>query len=493
MSALPTETRASEATDHGRRWWILAVLCTAQLMVVLDATIVNIALPTAQDDLGFSDDLRQWVVTAYALAFGSLLFVGGRLGDMIGRKPLLLAGLSGFAVASAVGGAAGSIELLIVARACQGVFGAMLAPATLSLLTTTFTSPHERGRAFAIYGAIAGGGGAIGLLLGGALTEYLSWRWCLLVNLPIAVLAFVGAVALLPRTVRDRTATLDVPGAVLSVAGLVAIVYGLANAETDGWTSAGTLGFIGAGLVVLAAFAWVQTRVAHPLLPLSVLLDRTRGGSYLAVGIAGAGMFGVFLFLTYYMSSVLGFDPLPTGVAFLPMIGGLMVAAQLATPVLERIGVKVPVTAGFVVAAGGMALLTRLDLDSSYATGVLPGLVVVGLGLGLIMAPAMNAATDRVDPHHAGVASAAVNTFQQIGGSIGTAVFSALASSAATDYLTGRDPSDPHVLAQAGMESYTTVFLWSGVVFTAGAVVCGLLLRHGSLERDPDAGPVLAH
>ncbi|GLY30812.1 MFS transporter [Kineosporia sp. NBRC 101731] len=489
-----TEAGTAHGEHHSTRWWILAVACLAQLMVVLDATIVNIALPTAQQDIGFSNDSRQWVVTGYALAFGSLLLVGGRLGDLVGRKTTFMVGLVGFAGASALGGTATTFGLLVGARAGQGVFGALLAPAALSLLTTTFTDPHERGRAFAVFGALSGAGGAIGLILGGALTEYLSWRWCLYVNLPIAVIALAGGFLLLPRQPRDEDAAgLDIAGSVLSVAGLVSLVYGLASAETDGWTSGKTLGFIVAGLVLLVVFAWSQTRVASPLLPLAVLLDRNRGGSFLSVAFVGAGMFGVFLFLTYYLTTILGYEPLPTGLAFLPMIGGIMFSAQTSPALVERIGVKVPVTAGFLIAAVGMVWFSRLALDSSYAGHVLPGLIVVGLGIGLIIAPAMSAATDRVDPDHAGVASAAVNTFQQIGGSIGTAVFSAVAASAANEYLVGKNPADAAVVAGSYLESYTTAFLWAAFVFAAGAVISGVLLRHGALVRDPDAAPVMAH
>ena len=490
----PTTKTDSTAGPSSARWWILAVACLAQLMVVLDATIVNIALPTAQADIGFSVDDRQWVVTGYALAFGSLLLVGGRLSDLLGRKITLITGLVGFAAASALGGAAESFGMLISARVGQGIFGALLAPAALSLVTTTFTDARERGRAFAIYGALAGAGGAIGLILGGALTEYLSWRWCLYVNVPIAAAALIGALIFVRRSTRDdNAARLDLPGSVLSVAGLVSIVYGLANAETDGWTSTSTLGLIALGAALLCIFAWVETRVAVPLLPLRVLLDRNRGGSFLAVGIVGAGIFGVFLFLTYYMSTILGYEPLPTGLAFLPMVLGIMASTQVAPAVVQRIGVKVPVTAGFLVAAAGMLYFTRLELDSSYVTDVLPGLVVAGLGIGLVFAPAMSAATDRVDRDHAGVASASVNTFQQIGGSVGTAVFSAVAASAASDYLVGKNPANALVAANASLESYTAVFFWSAVVFALGAIISALVLRHGALTHDPDAAPTIAH
>ena len=491
-------SRRHSAAEHGggaRRWWVLAVVALAQLVVVLDATIVNIALPTAQADLGFGNDARQWIVTGYALAFGSLLLLGGRLADLFGRKPLFLIGLVGFAVASAVGGAADGFGLLVTARAAQGVFGALLAPAALSLLTVTFSEGAERGRAFAIFGAISGAGGAVGLILGGALTEYLSWRWCLYVNVPIALAAIVGALVVLPRREPRVPGApgLDVPGAVLSIAGLVSLVYGLGTAETDGWTSLATLGLIGAGVVLLGAFVVVETRVAHPLLPMRVITDRTRGGAFAAIALVGAGMFGVFLFLTYFMSTVLGYEPLPTGLAFLPMILSLMISAQFAPSVVSRIGVKVPVVLGFLVAAAGMLLFVQLDVGSAYWTGVVPGLVVVGLGIGLVMAPAFSAATLGVRADDAGVASAAVNTFQQIGGSIATAVLSAIAASAAADALTGVDPSDPAALVAASVSSFTTVFAWSAGILAVGAVVSALLLPHGALERDPDAAPVIAH
>ncbi|MFF4117703.1 MFS transporter [Streptomyces sp. NPDC001714] len=487
VSALPTRDAPPR-----HRWWILAVIGVAQLMVVLDATIVNIALPSAQKDLGFSDGDRQWVVTAYALAFGSLLLLGGRIADLFGRKMTFLVGLAGFAGASALGGAATGFDMLIVARAAQGLFGALLAPAALSLLTTTFTDAKERAKAFGVYGAIAGAGGAIGLLLGGVLTEYLDWRWTLYVNLAFAVVAFVGGALLLQRTTRDKTATIDIPGAILVGGGLFSLVYGFSNAESHDWSSPATWGFLVAGALLLAAFTWWQTRATHPLLPLRVLLDRNRGASFISVLITGAGMFGVFLFLTYFLQQNLGYTPIKTGLAFLPMVAGLMLASTLATTMLiPRIGPKAIVPLGMGLAAAGMVWLTGLDLGSSYASDIMPPLVVAGLGLGLVMAPAMSLATAGVDAHDAGVASAAVNTMQQVGGSLGTALLNTLFSSAVTNYLDGRNPKDPAVLAQAGLEGYSTAYWWSAAFFAVGLVASVVLYRRGVPEQDPDAAPVV--
>ncbi|MFH8218003.1 MFS transporter [Streptomyces sp. NPDC018057] len=475
-----------------RRWWILAVVAVAQLMVVLDATIVNIALPSAQRDLGFSDGNRQWIVTAYALAFASLLLLGGRIADLFGRRTAFLVGVVGFAAASALGGAAGGFGMLVTARALQGVFGALLAPAALSLLNTTFTDLRERARAFSVYGAIAGAGGAVGLLLGGLLTDALDWRWTLYVNVVIAVVAFAGGWILLGNHRDAAGSKLDVPGTVLVASGLFSLVYGFSNAETHAWGSPLTWGFLLAGGALLAAFAWWQTRAAHPLMPLRILLDRDRAASFVTVLITGAGMFGVFLFLTYYLQLNLGFSPTRTGAAFLPMVGALMVTAQLGTTVLvPRLGPKTVLPLGFAVATAGMAWLTGIGTGSHYVSAVLPQLVVIGVGLGLVMPPAMQLATGNVAAEDAGVASATVNAMQQVGGSIGTALLNTLAASAATDYLSGRDATSPAVRAQATIESYTTAFWWSAGLFAAGAVIAFLLFRPGVPRQDTRAEPVV--
>jgi EmrB/QacA subfamily drug resistance transporter len=490
---VPPAPDASVSTHPPRRWLILAVIGIAQLLVVLDATIVNIALPSAQQDLGFSDADRQWVITAYALSFGSLLLLGGRISDLFGRKWTFIAGLIGFAGASAVGGAAQSFEVLVGARALQGMFGALLAPAALSILTTTFTDPEERGKAFALYAAIAGMGGAIGLLLGGALTEVLDWRWCLYVSIVFAVPAAIGAARLMrhvPTRVRPR---LDIPGVLTASSGLFALVFGLARAETDGWGDPVTLGCLFASAVLLVAFVGLQRRVAQPLLPLRVVADRDRGASFLAIGTASAGLFGLFLFLTYYLQDTKGMTALETGLAFLPLSFSIAPTVGIVTTrVLPRTGPRPLVPAGMVSAGLGMVLLTRIGVDTAYASHVLPSLVLVGVGFGLIVGPSFATASLGVPPRDSGVASAMINTSQQIGGSIGTALLSTLAASAATAFVTDHGPA-PDVLRQAAVEGYATAFWWAAGLFAAGAVVCGWLLRgdtrpaaaHGPAEAVP--------
>jgi EmrB/QacA subfamily drug resistance transporter len=484
-----------ENPHHTRRWAILALLGIAQLMVVLDATIVNIALPSAQEALDFSNDSRQWVVTAYALAFGSLLLLGGRIGDLFGRKRVFIAGLLGFAVASALGGAAQSFGVLVGARALQGVFGALLAPAALSLLTTTFTNPLERAKAFGIFGAIAGGGSAIGLLLGGILTEYLSWRWCLYVNLLFAVPAAVVAYSLLHNQVPATRPRLDIPGTITASTGLFALVYGFSHAETTSWSNGLTVAMLGAAGVLLVAFVAIQRVSSHPLLPLRIVLDRMRGGAYLAMGIAGAGMFGVFLFLTFYLQNSLGFSPIQSGLAFLPMSAAIIATATTATTrLVPRIGSRPLVLTGMTLAAASMAFFAQLDVDSTYALDILPGLVGLGVGLGLVFAPSFSTATLGVSPADAGVASAMVNTSQQVGGSVGTALLSTLAGSAVSSYVAERSAS-PDVAAAAAVHGYTTAFWWSAAIFATGAVVSALVLRSGAPQTAtaPAGEPVLAH
>jgi EmrB/QacA subfamily drug resistance transporter len=469
MSSARTSTAVLERTaPTERRWLVLVVVAVAQLMLVLDGTIVNIALPSAQQALGFSDSDRQWVVTAYALAFGSLLLVGGRLGDMFSRKWVFITGLVGFALASAIGGAAGSFAVLVTARALQGAFGAVLAPAALGTLVSTFTEPRERGRAFGVFGSVAAGGSAIGLVLGGVLTEYFSWRWCLYVNLVFAVIAAAGALAYLRAGRPVNRPRMDWPGAVLACAGLFAIVFGFSQAETAGWTAALTVGSLVGGVALLAGFVVAEQRVPHPLLPLRVIVDRARGGAYVAVGISGMAVFGTFLFLTFYLQVVKGFSPLTTGLLFLPMTASILISSNLSSRI--GLGPRALIAAGMMLSAAGMALLTQVTVTSSYLSGVLPALIVLGLGLGQIFAQAINTATAGIAREDSGVASALVNTMQQVGGSIGTAALSTVALNATASYLIGRDAS-PQTQAMAETYGYTVAF---GV--SAGLLVIGIIL-----------------
>ncbi len=451
------------------RWAILALLGTAQLMVVLDATIVNIALPSAQKDLGFSTESRQWVVTAYALAFGSLLLVGGKLGDLFGRKWTFIAGLIGFSVASAIGGLAESFGVLVAARALQGAFGALLAPSALSLLTVTFAGSPDRAKAFGIFGAIAGGGASVGLLLGGILTEALSWRWCLYVNLVIALPAAVVAFRLVVNQVSPDRPRIDWPGVLAASSGLFALVYGFSNAETDSWSDPITIFALAASVVLLIAFVAIERRAAHPLLPLHIVWDRGRGGAYAAIALAGAGVFAVFLFLTFYNPQTLGFSALKTGVAFLPMTAVIVVTSTtVQTRLLPLLGARRLVTAGMAFGVVAMLIFTRLEPGSGYASHVLPGLLVIGLGMGCIFAPAFGTATLGVEGNEAGVASAMVNTSQQVGGSVGTALLSTIFATAVTSYA-GSHPRVPGLRDAATVHGYTTAFWWAAGIFAVGS------------------------
>ena len=477
MSSITSSaTDQRRAAPDDRRWLILVIVAIAQLMVVLDATIVNIALPSAQRALGFPNSDRQWVVTAYALAFGSLLLVGGRLGDMFNRKWIFITGLVGFAVASAIGGAAGSFVILVAARALQGAFGALLAPSALGTLVSTFQDPRERGKAFGVFGSVAAGGGGIGLILGGVLTQYLSWRYCLYVNLVFAAIAVAGALVYIRSgrpAVRPR---MDWPGTVLACAGLFLIVFGFSRAETAGWTDSLTLGSLVLGPVLLAGFVLAEQRSSHPLLPLRVLLDRTRGGSYVALFISGIAIFGTFLFLTFYLQLIKGESPLTTGLLFLPMIGCILISSNLSSIVLlPRMGPRALIATGMLLGTGGMVYLTQVSVNSSYASGVLPALLILGLGFGMIFAPGINTATAGVRREDSGVASALVNTVQQVGGSIGTSALSTIALTATASYLVAHHAS-PLAPAIAATHGYTLAFAISAGLLGLGFILAILLL-----------------
>ena len=497
-SVTPVAGRHHPAESE-HRWLILVIVAIAQLMVVLDSTVVNIALPSAQRALGFPNGDRQWVVTAYALAFGSLLLLGGRLGDIFSRKRVFITGLVGFALSSALGGAATSFEMLVAARTLQGVFGAILAPSALGTLVSTFRDPRERGRAFGVFGSVAGGGGAVGLILGGVLTQYFSWRWTLYVNLVFAAIAVAGAVVYMRTNKPETRPQMDWAGTVLASAGLFALVFGFSHAELAGWTAGLTIGSLVGGVLLLTAFAFAESRVSHPLLPLRVIMDRARGGSYISVGLTGIAVFGVFLFLTYYLQEVKGYSPVTSGLAFLPMIGCILLASNTSSIVLlPRVGPRALIVTGMLLGGGAMAYLTQLTVTSSYLVSVVPALVVMGLGFGMIFSPAINTATAGVARRDSGVASALVNTMQQVGGSIGTAALSTVALTATASYLTAHH-TGPLAPATAAVHGYIVAFSVSAALFGIGALVAVLLLpsrrrleelRNAALE--PEAGAVAA-
>ena len=484
-AALPADQSVTGAPDP-KRWLALAVIAVAQLMVVLDASIVIIALPSAQKALHISLANRQWVVTAYGLAFGGLLLLGGRIADFMGRKRMFVVGLLGFAGASALGGVAVNSAMLFGARALQGAFAAVMAPAALSLITTTFTEAKERATAFGVYGAIAGGGAAIGLIMGGVLTEFASWRWCLLVNVPISLLTAVAAT----RLVRESRATgqtrYDLPGVVAATAGLVSLVYGFTKATVDGWGAPTTLGFLGAAAVLLVAFVVIELRSSHPLLPMRVVLDRNRGGSYLASFLAGTAMLGMFLFLTYYFQSTLGYSALTSGFAFLPFSIGIIIGASIASRVLPRVGPRVLMTLGLFMAAAGCGWLTQVGIDTSYALHVLPAELVMAIGMGLAFVPMSSTALYGVDPHDAGVASAALNASQQVGSSLGTALLNTIFATAVAGYVAAHGASVA-VVAQAQVHGYTVGFWVSTSILAAAALATLLIVKANRVEIEVTA------
>ncbi|MCO7220542.1 MFS transporter [Klenkia sp. PcliD-1-E] len=490
-----------DAHPYPQRWLALAVIAVTVLMIVLDATIVNIALPAVSADLDITEANQQWIVTAYTLTFGGFLLLGGRVADFWGRKRTYLVGAVGFALASALGGLATNEAMLFAARALQGTFGALLGPASLALITVLFTDAAERAKAFAVYGAIAGGGSAVGLLLGGVLTEYADWRWCFWVNVPIAVLAVLAAWRIVPESRAPGETSYDVPGAVLVTAGLASLVYGftkVAEAAQSGdggspWANGPALTFIGVGVVLVAAFVVVEFRVRNPLLPMRLLLDRNRGGAYLTATLVGAGLIGSFFFLSLYFQQVLGYTPVAAGFASLPVTAGVLVAAGSASQLVPRVGPKPLMVAGGLFAAAGLFLLSFLGLSTPFWQVALPGQVLLGLGLGFTFVPLSNLALVGVGEHDAGAASAVLQAVQQVGASVGTALLATFSVTAITDALAQRPPTpeDPTAPLVAQVEGYTTAFAWGAGFLLVAAVVSAVLVR-ASREDLPTDAPVHA-
>jgi EmrB/QacA subfamily drug resistance transporter len=463
----------------------MGVIAVAQLLIVLDATVVTIALPTAQKALHISEANRQWALTAYTLAFGGLLLLGGRIADYTGRKRAFIIGLIGFAAASALGGASVNQGMLFGARALQGAMAALMAPAALSLLTVAFQKPKERAMAFGIYGGISGGGSAIGLLLGGVLTEYASWRWTLLISAPIAIAAAIAATAWVHESKAGGNTRYDILGAITSTLGLVALVYGTTQAAPTGtggarWGDPVPIAMFVVAGVLLLSFVLIEIRSKNPLLPMRVLRDRNRGGSFLIALIVGVALFGTFLFLSYYMQQTLGYSALKSGVAFLPFTVGIVIGAMLSTQILPRIGARVPMVVGLLLAAVGMVLLTQLGPTTGFWSHVLPAQLVISLGMGTVFGPLTSTALVGVADHDAGVASALVNAVQQIGGSVGVALLNTIAVSAATTYFVSHavNPATNPVGAMAGtVHGYTVAFWVSASLMAAAAIIAALMIR----------------
>jgi EmrB/QacA subfamily drug resistance transporter len=497
----------TDLSNYPHRWAALAVIAAAQLVIILDTSIMNVALPSAAKDLSIPDSSLQWVVTAYTLAFGGLLLLGGRIADYAGRKRIFLLGLLGFAAASALGGAAQNEGMLFGARAIQGAFGALLAPAALALITVMFTEPHERAKAFGVFGAIAGGGAAIGLIAGGVLTEYLDWRWCLYVNVPVAIIAALFALRLVPESKAHGDTKLDFPGAILSIIGLATLVYGFTEASkqkvlpngsvtTVGWTDSTVVTLLVVAVVALVAFVIVETRVANPLLPMRVALDRNRGGSYLIFLLVGAGLFAMFFFLSLYLQQVLAWSPLKSGLALLPFSIGIIVMAGVVSRLLPRFGPRPLMMIGLTAATVGMLLLIRTTPDSSYVGAVLPAVLVMGFGMALVFIPASSTALVGVQTHDAGVASALLNTAQQIGGSLGLALLSTLSISASSSKLTslvtsGGDPKDIAVQHTASVYGFHVGYFWGAMLLAAGLLV-SIFLINAKRDALPAEGAIAA-
>ena len=461
---------------HTNPWLVLVLICLAQFMVILDATIVNVALPSIQEDLGLSDENLQWIVNAYALVFGGFLLLGGRAGDLLGRKRLFLVGLVIFTVASLLNGLSTSSGMLIGSRALQGLGAALISPAALSIISTTFAEGKERSRALGVWAAIAIGGSAVGLVLGGFLTQTFSWPWIFYVNVPVGIAAFVLSLRYVPES-RDAQAArhFDVAGAVTVTGGLMALVYAIVKAETDGWTSGTTLGFFGLSAVLLVSFVLIELRSKAPLVRLSIFRVRSLTTANIVMFLVASGMFAMFFFNTLYIQQVLGFGPLKAGLAFLPFTAGIMVSAGIASTLTPRIGVRPVATVGMLLSAAGLLLLARLPVDGSYAVDLLPSILLTSLGMGAVFMPLTLVATTGLENEDQGLASGLFNTSQQIGGALGLAILSTVAASQAESFQGSQ--------AEALVEGFHWAFAGSALFVLAGLGVMLALLRQRHVAR----------
>ncbi len=466
-------------------WLVLVLVCLAQFMVVLDATVVNVALPSIQSDLHMSESELQWVVNSYTLIFGGFLLLGGRAGDLLGRKRLFLAGIVVFTLASLLNGLATSSEFLILARGLQGLGGALVSPAALSIVTTTFREGTERTKAMGVWSGIAAGGGAVGLLLGGILTDLLSWPWIFFVNLPVGIAAFLLSLRFVPES-RDAGAhrSFDLAGAITVTAGLVLLVYGIVKAEDTGWTSLHTIGFGAAAIALLTAFVAIERRSAEPLVRLSIFLARTIRSANVVMLLVAAGLFAMFYFNSLYVQRVLGYSPIQAGLAFLPVTGGIVIGAGLSQVLVRKLGLRSVGMIGLALATVGMLLLLRLDVGGSYLGDLLPGLAAVSIGMGLTFVPVTLIATSGIEAGDAGLASGLLNTAQQVGGALGLAILSTLATDRTTSAITelGARPS-PAQEASALVDGFHVAFAGAAVAMAVGGILLALMLRRADVEE----------
>jgi EmrB/QacA subfamily drug resistance transporter len=485
----------SETLTARARWLALVVVCFGQFMVILDATIVNVALPSIQTDLDLSTEQLQWIVNSYTLLFGGFLLLGGRAADLLGRRALFLAGLAVFSAASFVNALANTGEVLIIARGVQGLGAALISPAALSIITTTFSEGEERTKAMGVWGAIAGAGGAFGLLIGGVLTDVLSWPWIFLVNIPIGVGTALAALRFVPES-RGQMAhrRFDLAGAISVTSGLLVLVYAIVRAQVKGWGSLHTIGLSALAVALLAAFVVIERRSVAPLVRLGLLRVRTLATANSVLFVVVGGLFGMFFFASLYVQQILGYSPLKAGFAFLPVTIGIIVGAGLASSVLiKRFGVKPTVLAGMSLAAIGLVVLAATTkVDGSYL-GILFGLVPMSLGMGCTFVPLTLVATTGIDSEDAGLASGLFNTFQQVGGALGLAVLSTLASDRTTSYLTGlgHRPS-AHDQASGLVEGFQLAFTVSAGLMVVGVILIAVLLRPRDLARIDTTQPVMA-
>jgi EmrB/QacA subfamily drug resistance transporter len=481
-------------TEEGNRWVTLVLVCLAQFMVILDATIVNVALPTIQRDLHFSETDLQWVINGYTLTFGGFLLLGGRAGDLLGRKRIFIAGTLLFSFASLLNGLATSSTELVIFRGLQGLGGALVSPTALSIITTTFEEGPDRTKALGVWGAIAAGGAAFGLLLGGILVETLSWEWIFFVNVPVGIVTVLLSARLIKESRAEGAGSFDVLGAVLVTAGLIVLVYAIVKAEDYGWGSGRTLGLGAVALALLAAFVWVEARTAGPLVRLSIFRIRSLSVANFVLLLVAGGLFALFFFATLYVQQILGFKPLKAGLAFLPVTAGIVVGSGTAQFFVRKIGVRLNTIGGMVCAAAGLFLLSGVPVDGSYASDLLPGLLLMAFGMGNTFVPITLIATTNVEPRDAGLASGLFNTSQQIGGALGLAVLSTLAADKTTSWLQdlGHAPS-PGERAAGLVEGFQVAFTSAAILVAFGAVLLALLLRARDVENvNPEQGMVPA-